>query len=106
MKKHLERRRGDGSRLLKKKASTKKGKILGVLKCIIQQERGLRSDSRGPFFYYYIGVVKKVDFFSGLGRFSCLLFGDSETGEPSPCHALSSINAINSLLNLFLSSQT
>jgi hypothetical protein len=44
-------------------------KILGVLKCIIQQKRGLRSDSRGPFFYDYIGALKKVDFFSGLGRF-------------------------------------
>ena len=30
------------------------------------QERGPRSDSRGPFFYDYIGVLKKVDFFSGL----------------------------------------
>src|SRR3954462_5850895 len=58
----------------------KKLKILGVLKCINQQERGLRSDSRGPFFYDYIGVLKKVDFFSGLGRFLRL-----ETQEPSPC---------------------
>src|SRR3954462_1156461 len=50
----------------------KKPKILGVLKCIIQQERGLRSDSRGPFFYDYIGVLKKVDFFSGLEPSLCL----------------------------------
>ena len=51
----------------------KKTKNFGVLKCIIQQERGLRSDSRGPFFYDYIGVLKKVDFFSGFGRFYILI---------------------------------
>ena len=40
----------------------KKLKIFGVLKCIIKQEMGLRSNSGGPFFYDYIDVLKKWTF--------------------------------------------
>ena len=40
----------------------KKLKIFGVLKCIIKQEMGLRSNSGGPFFYDYIDVLEKWTF--------------------------------------------
>jgi hypothetical protein len=40
----------------------KKLKIFGALKCIIKQEMGLRSNSRGPFFDDYIDVLKKWTF--------------------------------------------
>ena len=60
----------------------KKLKIFRVLKCIIKQEMGLRSNSGGPFFYDYIDVLKKWTF-SVISDGSCADFGqEKEAQEP------------------------
>ena len=47
---------------LKKHTFAKKNNDFGILKCTFEQEKDLRSDSRGPFFLYVYGGESKYNY--------------------------------------------